>query len=77
MLTYEMMKAYFEAFDSFPFMGEPSGGIMVEDENGNTYEIDMTPEEWFATIQESKTAGQNLFFERGRKVEDVEDGILL
>lgn len=76
MLSYEMTIAYYKAFGSFPFMREPSGGIAVEDSEGNAYEIDMTPEEFMQTIIDSQEAGRNLFFERGKLIE-IKDNILL
>lgn len=57
------IKEYFEAFGSMPFMAEPSGALVVEDDIGTLFKIDEPEQVTIDRIRRSKEAGQNLFFE--------------
>ena len=79
MISLAMMLQYRQTFpDSNIGFAEPSNRVTVIDAAGDAYDVtDMTDAEFLSTIAESKRAGKNLFFERGRKVEPLPPDIEL
>ncbi len=73
MISLPLIIEYENAFPASRIgFAEPDNKIVIEDGNGVVYDLsDMTDAEFLSTIAESKRAGKNLFFERGRKMEPL------
>lgn len=63
------LQEYYEAFDAWPFVAEPTNDLVVEDENGILYKIDEPEQVTLDRIRRSKEAGRNLFFEELERID--------
>lgn len=75
-MTQKMTIEYFTAFNSVPFVSEPSNAVIVEDGDGTAFLVTDTEAQFLDRIRRSKEVGRNLFFEECKPyTQEIEDSI--